>query len=57
MGQQHKRSARVPMTDERRAEREKESLWIVGVCVILGIALIAVPLWMAVTDWLAGGAS
>src|SRR5690606_30495649 len=44
------------ITPERRAERESESAAIAGICFVLLIALVAVPLWMACLDWINGGA-
>lgn len=43
------------VSPERRAERESESAAIAGICFVLLIALVAVPLWMAFVDWINGG--
>lgn len=43
------------ITPERRAERAAEAGTIAGICLVLLIALVAVPLWMAFVDWINGG--
>lgn len=43
------------ITPERRAERRDEELSAYGICALLLIALVAVPLWMACLDWINGG--
>lgn len=42
------------ITPERRAEREAEHAAIAGLCFVLFLALIAVPVCTAVLDWIKG---